>query len=74
MPLVSVSPIPERELKSNTWYYGFRCACSRMQALCEDLFAGKTSDAQMHCSPPIAVACECGTVTHADRLNKFLVP
>jgi hypothetical protein len=67
-------PIPPHELKSSAWYYGVRCACTRLHALCEDLFAGKTDEQHLHCSVPVAVACECGAVIHADRLDKFKTP
>lgn len=71
---MTVVPIPAQELKSHAWYYGIHCTCKRVHVLCEDLFAGKTNNPQMPCSPPIAVACECGRVTYADRLDKFRTP
>jgi hypothetical protein len=67
-------PIPPHELKSNTWYYGVRCACTRLHALCEDLFGGKTDEQHLDCSNPLEVACECGVVTRAMRLHKFKTP
>ncbi len=69
-----VVPIPAREVKSNTWYYGVRCACTRMLALTQDLFHGKTHESEMYCSPAIAITCECGQVTRTDRLHKFKTP
>lgn len=67
-------PIPPHELKGGTWYYGMRCACSRLHALCEDLFLGKTDEQHLDCADPIEVACECGVVTRSDRLQKFKTP
>jgi hypothetical protein len=71
---MTVVPIPVQNVKSDTWYYGVRCACMRTLALCEDLFSGKTQESAMHCSPAIVIACECGKVTRADRLYKFKTP
>ncbi len=68
---MTVISIPVPELKSNTWYYGVRCPCTRLLLLCEDLFAGKTDELEMPCSPAVAVACPCGTVTETDRLHRF---
>jgi hypothetical protein len=67
-------PIPPHKLKSNAWYYGVRCACTRLHALCEDLFVGKTDELHLHCSVPLAIACECGAVIRAHRLDKFKTP
>ena len=67
-------PIARDELKANTWYYGVHCACSRLHALCEDLFAGKGDEQHLDCSDPVEVSCECGAVTRADRLHKFKTP
>lgn len=67
-------PIPPPELKGNTWYYGVRCACGRLQALCEDLFAGKTDERHLDCADPVQVVCACGRVLRADRLYKFKTP
>ena len=67
-------PIPPHELKSSTWYYGVRCVCTRMHALCEDLFPGKGDEQDLQCAVPVEVPCECGAVTHADRLDKFKTP
>ena len=72
-PVVAV-PILPHELKSNTWYYGVHCACTRLHALCADLFGGKTDEQHLDCSDPIEVACECGVVTRANRLHKFKTP
>jgi len=67
-------PIPAHELKSDTWYFGVRCACARLHALCEDLFKGKTDEQYLSYSDPVEVACPCGAVTRADRLQKFKLP
>lgn len=67
-------PIPAHELKADTWYYGLRCACDRLHALCEDLFAGKTHELHLICAEPVEVACDCGAVVRADRLHKFKTP
>lgn len=67
-------PIPSHELKGNTWYYGLRCACDRLHALCEDLFGGKIDQHYLDCGDPVEVTCECGVVTRADRLHKFKTP
>lgn len=67
-------PIPAHELKSGTWYFGLRCACDRLHALCEDLFAGKGSELHLDYHEPIEVACECGAVARGNRLHKFKTP
>lgn len=64
-------PIQPSELKGDTWYYGVHCACSRLHALCEDLFMGKTDEQHLDCADPVEVPCECGVVTHTARLHKF---
>jgi hypothetical protein len=66
-------PIPPEELKRDTWYYGVRCACSRMHALCEDLFSGKTDERYLDFSQAVEVACECGAVARERRLHKFKI-
>lgn len=71
---MTAAPIPPHKLKNDAWYYGIRCACARMHALCEDLFNGKTEEQYLYCHVAIAVACECGAVTHADRMQKFKTP
>jgi len=71
---MTVVPIPPHKLKSKTWYYGIRCACMRMHAICEDLFAGKTDESHLHAWTRLLVPCECGTVTPTDRLSKFQTP
>ena len=67
-------PIPPHELKANTWYYGVRCVCDRLHALCEDLFAGKTDEKHLDCADPLEVTCECGAVMQAERLHRFKTP
>lgn len=69
-PMTAI-PIPPHELKRGTWYYGVRCACARLHALCEDLFAGKTSDPYLDCLEPLDIACPCGAVMHVERLHRF---
>jgi hypothetical protein len=64
-------PIPTHQLKRNTWYYGVRCSCARLIALCEDLFEGKSDEAQLRFPVSLSVECECGAVTHVQRLQKF---
>jgi hypothetical protein len=71
---MTLVPIPPHELKRNTWYYGVRCACNRLHALCEDLFAGKTDEQHLDCREACEVACECGAVTRASRLHRFKTP
>lgn len=72
--IVIAIPIPPHELKSDTWYYGVHCACTRLHALCEDLFGGKTEEQHLDCSNPIEVACGCGALMRASRLHKFKTP
>lgn len=67
-------PIPPHELKANTWYFGVRCVCDRLHALCEDLFAGKSDEQHLDYADPVKIACECGVVTHANRLHRFSTP
>ena len=64
-------PIPPHELKCRTWYYGARCQCMRLLALCEDLAGGKTEDEHLPLASLLAVPCECGRVVQAERLEKF---
>jgi hypothetical protein len=66
-------PIPAHELKSNTWYYGVRCACARLLALAEDTFAGKGDDTHSF-AVPLEVQCECGSITRTQRFQKFKTP
>ena len=65
-------PIPAHEVKRHTWYYGVRCACDRLHALCEDLFAGKTDEQHFHFAVSLAVECECGKVIRTHLLQKML--
>lgn len=62
--------VPVRQPKPRTWYYGARCACSRLLAICEDLFAGKGDDV-LQMPETIAVECDCGSVSHVLRFQKF---
>jgi hypothetical protein len=48
-----------------------RCACDRLHALCEDLFAGKTDEQHFHFAVSLAVECECGRVIRTHLLQKF---
>jgi hypothetical protein len=66
-------PIPAYELKSNTWYYGVRCACARLLALAEDAFAGKGDDAHS-LAGPIEVQCACGAITRTQLFHRFKTP
>ena len=68
---MTTAPIPEHELKPGNWYYGALCECTRLNAVCEDLYNGKTEDQHLTLSPPISIRCECGKVTHADTLQKY---
>lgn len=67
-------PIPPHQVKSGTWYYGLRCTCSRLHAICEDLFRGKTDEQHLECADSLEFSCECGTVLQANRLEKFRTP
>ena len=69
---MTVAPI--HHPKPNTWYYGTRCACTRELAVCEDLFAGKGNEVFLQVPPGLAVECECGTVSHVVRLQKYKTP
>lgn len=69
---VTVAPI--RHPKPNTWYYGVRCACSRVLVVCEDLFAGKGAEDFLQAPPGFHVQCECGTVNQVARFQKFKTP
>ena len=70
--VVTVAPL--QDLKAKTWYYGVRCACERLLAVCEDCFAGKGDEAVLHVPLALAVECECGAVTEAPILHKFRTP
>jgi hypothetical protein len=72
--IMTVVPIPAHKLKGDTWYYGVRCACMRIHALCEDLFGAQSNDPELHCPIPVTVTCECGRVTNAERLYKYKTP
>lgn len=71
---MTLVPIPENQLKSNTWYYGIRCTCRRLHAVCEDLFEGKTDETHINGPGALKVACQCGEVIPATRLSKFKTP
>ena len=71
---MTVVPIPAHALKSKTWYYGVRCACTRVHPICEDLFQGKTDETHIDGSDRLTVACPCGREIHANRLFKFENP
>lgn len=67
----TVSPV--RQPKRRTWYYGARCRCSRLLAICEDLFGGRGDDV-LQMPETIAVECDCGLVSHVLRFQKFRTP
>ena len=69
---MTVAPI--RHPKPNTWYYGVRCACTRVLAVCEDLFAGKGVEDSLPAPAGFRVECECGTVHYVARFQKFKTP
>jgi hypothetical protein len=74
---VSVRPMtvpPLEDPKRNTWYYGVRCACERLLAVCEDRFQGKTDDAVLPVPISLTVQCPCGVATDAQVLQKFKTP
>jgi len=72
MPPMTAAPL--ENLKGNTWYYGLRCACQRVLAVCEDRFQGKGREAVLHVPIEFAVECECGKVTRTPVLRKFKTP
>jgi len=71
-PMTAV-PIPLHELKGGTWYYGVRCACTRLLALVEDCFGGRGDD-EHRSSEPFEIWCDCGRVTKTQNLQKFKTP
>lgn len=64
---------PVRDPKPDTWYYGAPCACSRLLAVCEDLFAGRGEDI-LQMPGTVAVECDCGAVCEVQRFQKFKTP
>jgi len=70
----AVNPIPAHEIKCSTWYYGVQCACQRLLAMCEDCFAGKGDEHDLHLSAPFTITCECGAVTETNVFQKFKTP
>jgi hypothetical protein len=66
--------VPIERPKPGTWYYGMRCACTRLLALCEDLFSGNGADDLFQSPGTLAVRCECGRVSPVRRLQKFQQP
>lgn len=66
--------LPMRDLKAKTWYFGARCICQRLLALCEDCFSGKGTEDLLPVPIPLAVECECGAVITAQVLHKFRTP
>jgi len=58
-------------LKPDTWYYGTRCPCARLLALCEDLLRGRGVEELLGPEGILAVRCECGRVSAVMRLHKF---
>ncbi len=74
-PANTILSIPViRDLKRATWYYGVRCACKRLLALCEDCFSGKGNEDRLPMPGMVAVKCECGSVTNTQLLQKFKTP
>jgi hypothetical protein len=70
---VTVAPI--RHPKPNTWYYGVRCACTAVLAVCEDLFAGRGDEDFLQVPAGVVhVECECGAVSHVVRFERFKTP
>jgi hypothetical protein len=59
------------DLKPKTWYYGLRCACERLLALCEDCFEGRGDELVLYVPVVLAAECGCGAVTRAQVLYKF---
>ena len=71
---MTVSPLEDP--KRNTWYYGVRCECKRLLALCEDCFHGKTDDAVLPVPIPLTVQCPCGGkrwILQHDRMKSCCV-
>jgi hypothetical protein len=66
-------PIPPREVKTDTWYYGVRCACARLLPLAEDAFAGNGDDPHS-LAEPIEVQCPCRAIIRTQLLHKFKIP
>lgn len=62
---------PLRDLKHNTWYYGIRCACQRLLAVCEDALGGNSDETVFRVPIKVSVECECGKVTEVPVLRKF---
>jgi len=65
--------MPEQNLKRNTWYYGARCGCGLQIVVHEDFSQGYGDDF-LELPKPIPVECHCGTVSHAQRFQKFRTP
>ena len=63
--------LPPRGSQAHTWYYGVRCECKRLLALCEDCFHGKADDAVLPVPIPLTVQCPCGVANNAQILRKF---
>jgi hypothetical protein len=57
----ALSLAPIHDLKPKTWYYGLRCACERLLALCEDCLraeATSLSCTSRRCSLSSAAAAQ----------------
>jgi hypothetical protein len=63
-----------RDLKPKTWYYGVRCGCERLLAVCEDCFAGRFNGKPLQLPAPVTVRCECGAITSTQILENFKTP
>ena len=68
---MTVVPIPQQEIKPNTWYYGIQCVCTRWLVLAEDCFAGRGDESA---AVELSIPCECGEVMRAHLLHKFKTP
>jgi hypothetical protein len=66
-----VTIVPIDDPKPRTWYYGVRCACMRLVAVCEDLFSGKGDEDFLQLPAELAVQCDCGAVSHVSHFERF---
>jgi hypothetical protein len=67
---LTLTPIAEHELRSNTWYYGVHCACTRHLPLQEDCLAGNGLDL-LPLPEGYDVKCDCGAIFAPKWLKKF---
>ncbi len=59
--MVATPSAPDK-LKAHTWYYAVDCACSRLHALCEDLFVGKGDEQSSTWIAPIQSKSQANAV------------